>query len=64
MRRPIVAIVLCALMAACTQAPPPNADANTPGFTGRTVVPGNSSTIGGNAEATYLQQKWGRCNCD
>jgi hypothetical protein len=31
---------------------------NTPGFTGRTVVPGNNSTIAGNAEATEMQQKW------
>jgi hypothetical protein len=60
-RRPIVAVVLCALMAACTQAPTSNADANTPGFTGRTIIPGNSSTIGGDAEETYLQQKWGMC---
>jgi hypothetical protein len=34
-------------------------DPNTPGATGRTVVIGSSSTIAGNAEATYNQQKWG-----
>jgi uncharacterized lipoprotein YajG len=32
---------------------------NTPGWTGRTVVPGSGSTVAGNAEATDLQQKWG-----
>jgi hypothetical protein len=34
-------------------------DANTPGWTGRTFVVGSTSTVAGNAEATYLQQKWG-----
>ena len=34
-------------------------NANTPGWTGRSVVIGSSSTVGGNAEATYEQQKWG-----
>lgn len=29
-----------------------------PGYTGRTQVIGNNSTIAGNAEATNLQQKW------
>jgi hypothetical protein len=32
---------------------------NVPGATGRTVVPGSSSTVSGDAEATELQQKWG-----
>lgn len=31
---------------------------NTPGWTGRTIVPGSSSTLAGDAEATYYQQKW------
>jgi hypothetical protein len=61
MTRPALAIALCALLAACTEAPPPNANANTPGFTGTTVVPGNNSTVAGNAEATYINQKWGLC---
>ena len=30
-----------------------------PGWTGRTQVVGNHSTIASDAEATYLQQKWG-----
>ena len=34
------------------------ANANTPGWTGRTIVPGSASTIAGNAQATYDQQKW------
>jgi hypothetical protein len=44
---------------------PPNAganqaaqNANTPGWTGRTFVLGSNSTVGGDAEATYNQQKW------
>jgi hypothetical protein len=61
MTRSTVAIALCSLLAACTQAPPLNANANTPGFTGTTVVPGNTSTINGAAQATYIQQKWGMC---
>ena len=35
------------------------ADASTPGWTGRTVVVGSTSTVAGDAQATYLQQKWG-----
>jgi hypothetical protein len=30
----------------------------TPGWTGRTVVIGDDSTIAGDSQATYLQQKW------
>ncbi len=30
-----------------------------PGWTGRTQVIGNTSTVASNAEATYIQQKWG-----
>ncbi|HVY15416.1 MAG TPA: hypothetical protein VHB27_09315 [Rhodopila sp.] len=52
-------LALCILLAACTQAPPPNAGPQTPGYTGTTVIPGNNSSLAGNAEATYLQQKWG-----
>ena len=43
----------------------PNIDANQaeqnaklPGWTGRTFVVGSSSTIAGDADATYQQQKW------
>jgi hypothetical protein len=61
MTRPAIALALCALLAACTQAPPQNANANTPGYTGNTVVPGNNSTLAGNAQATYDQQKWPYC---
>ena len=32
---------------------------NTPGWTGSTTVVGSNSTIAGDAQATYLQQKWG-----
>ncbi len=32
---------------------------HTPGWTGTTLVTGSNSTIAGDAEATYLQQKWG-----
>lgn len=32
--------------------------ANTPGWTGRTVVIGANSTVAGDAAATYDQQKW------
>jgi hypothetical protein len=39
--------------------PPAGANANTPGWTGTTVVLGNNSTIAGDAQATYLEQKWG-----
>jgi hypothetical protein len=31
---------------------------NTPGWTGSTVVVGNTSTVAGDAAATYQQQKW------
>jgi hypothetical protein len=50
-------LILCALLAACTEVPPLHADANTPGYTGRTIVLGDSSTIADDAEATYMQQK-------
>ncbi|HEX2941747.1 MAG TPA: hypothetical protein VHO91_11925 [Rhodopila sp.] len=31
---------------------------NTPGWTGRTIVPGSSSSLAKDSEATYYQQKW------
>jgi hypothetical protein len=49
-------------LGACTVPPPPDQGAQNdtvPGWTGRTFVVGSSSTVAGNAEATYLQQKWG-----
>ncbi len=61
MTKPAIAIALCTLLAACTEVPPQNANANTPGFTGNTIVPGSTSTVAGGADATYLQQKWGTC---
>ena len=33
--------------------------ASTPGWTGNTIVMGSNSTIADDAQATYLQQKWG-----
>jgi hypothetical protein len=61
MIRPAIAlaIALCPLLAACTEAPPQHANANTPGYTGSTVVRGDSSTLAGDAEATYLQRSFG-----
>jgi hypothetical protein len=61
MIRPAIALALCALLAACAEAPPQNANAHTPGFTGNTIVRGNNSSLAGNADATYLQQKWPYC---
>ncbi len=54
-------LLLCAtLLAGCaTTTPPQTANADTPGYTGRTVLIGNNSTLAGDAEATYRQQKWG-----
>jgi len=55
---PLLAIVA---LGGCAQNPPPGANAinaNTPGWTGRTVVVGNNSTIAGDAGATEQQQKW------
>jgi hypothetical protein len=58
-----VASLLVAL-GACSTPQPLTADqatsnANTPGWTGSTIVVGSNSTIAGDAQATYLQQKWG-----
>jgi uncharacterized lipoprotein YajG len=56
----LIPLVAVALIAGCAQnIDIANAGPNTPGWTGRTVVPGSSSTIAGNAEATEIQQKWG-----
>ena len=45
--------------AAATTADRQAAGSATPGWTGRTQVVGNNSTVAGNDAATYLQQKWG-----
>jgi hypothetical protein len=54
-------VTAVALLAGCAQTPPGSASlgSDTPGWTGRTVVVGTSSTVAGAAEATYLNQKWG-----
>jgi hypothetical protein len=44
-------------LSACT-APGGDGTAATPGWTGRSVVVGSTSTIAGNAIATEQQQKW------
>lgn len=52
-------LAFCALTAACAPSTPPvAANANTPGWTGTTVVKGSTSTLAGNAAATYYMQKW------
>ena len=45
-------------LGACASGQGVAAGPSTPGWTGRTVVLGNNSTIVGNAAATELQQKW------
>jgi hypothetical protein len=61
-RNPLALVVpLLTVLGLAGCAPPGDASAagpNTPGWTGRTVVVGNTSTVAGNAEATYQQQKW------
>jgi hypothetical protein len=55
---PLLAVVS---LGGCAPSPDSTAAAigpDTPGWTGRTVVPGNNSTIAGNAAATEQQQKW------
>ena len=49
------------VLAACATPPEFAGDGGSdrPGWTGRTQVVGNNSTVAGNAAATYLQQKWG-----
>ena len=58
---PAVPLLVITLLAGCTQDPVTSTIAvgpNTPGWTGRTVVPGNNSTVAGDAVATEQQQKW------
>jgi hypothetical protein len=55
---------LLIVLAACSVPPAPTAaqaaaNAKTPGWTGTTFVVGSTSTVEGDADATYLQQKWG-----
>jgi hypothetical protein len=55
-----LAILLCGpLLAGCATTPQRGANADTPGYTGSAIVIGSSSTLAGDAEATYQQQKWG-----
>jgi hypothetical protein len=49
------------LLAACATLPPgmtAGDGSGQPGWTGRTQIVGNNSTVASNAEATYMQQKW------
>ena len=55
---------LLIVLGACSVPPAPNAaqaaaNAKAPGWTGTTYVVGSTSTVAGDADATYLQQKWG-----
>lgn len=50
---------LAACNAASNRADQAKYNEHTPGWTGTTLVAGSNSTIAGDAEATYLQQKWG-----
>jgi ABC-type phosphate transport system substrate-binding protein len=63
MRSVVLTAVMLVALGACS-APPVSPDraalnANTPGWTGSTFVVGSTSTVAGDAQATYLQQKWG-----
>jgi hypothetical protein len=65
MRAAISTVSLLVVLGGCT-APSSNGGVNvtaqstdTAGWTGRTFVVGSHSTVAGDAEATYLQQKWG-----
>ncbi len=54
-------LIACAALGCCagpTDADLAAAGPDTPGWTGRTLVPGSRSTIAGAANATYNQQKW------
>jgi hypothetical protein len=56
-----IPLLAASLSAGCAQRLGGDASAagpTTPGWTGRTVVVGNTSTIAGDAAATELQQKW------
>lgn len=60
----VSAAALVAALGGCSVPPGGDANqaarnANTPGWTGTTSVIGSNSTVAGNADATYLQQKWG-----
>ena len=56
----LILVATFVIPVACTVPPSGQAlDPSTPGYTGTTVVVGNNNTIAGDAEATYLQQKWG-----
>jgi hypothetical protein len=46
------------LLAACAQDTEAARNPSMPGATGRTIVPGNTSTIADDAEATLQQQRW------
>jgi hypothetical protein len=52
------ALTLTLLMGGCAQGNLSAGGPGTPGWTGRTVVVGNNSTIAGDATATENQQKW------
>jgi hypothetical protein len=60
--RAFSALVLLATLAACTTSETVRqqavSDPTVPGATGRTIIPGNNSTIGVDTAATYNQQKW------
>lgn len=46
------------VLTGCQQDGSASSNGVNPGWTGRTTVPGNNSTIAGDAAATYDQQKW------
>jgi hypothetical protein len=51
----------CVTVSGCAPGPAVDRAAvgpDTPGWTGRTLLPGSTSTINGAAAATYDQQKW------
>ena len=57
----VASLAPCLTLNGCTQptaAAMAAAGPNTPGWTGRTIVPGSHSTVAGDAQATYDQQKW------
>jgi len=63
MRSMLSTAALLITLGACSVPATPSPDeaarnANVPGWTGRTFVAGSTSTIAGDAVATYNQQKW------
>jgi hypothetical protein len=54
------AVSLVFALVACSPpgAGPALADAHAPGWTGRTIVSGNNSTVAGDAQATGWAQRW------